>query len=192
MCNRFYGFLIDQKLRQLDLFNYLKVAEKYGKIHYDATEVFDKDGNIIDKDKVNNGCGVSVDIDPVFVSVKDDDGTESCVVFYDNIFILFSVNADLSDRIVQIYIKRPEDEWKVPVKEDGSGLDLLNPCNAKVEVYVNYDVSVCKLNRRLSRCEGEEYRSGKWNNKFYKMFNSFINKVEGYTEINQIKQAYGK
>lgn len=184
MFNIFYGFLADQKLRQLDLFNYLKVAEKYNKIHYDAAEVFDKNGNIFAREVGDD--------DPIFVSVKDDDGTESCVVFYDNLFILFSVNADLSDRIVQIYIKRPEDEWKIPVKEDGSGLDLLNPCNAKVEVYVNYDVSVCKLNRRLSRCEGEEYRSGKWNSKFYKMFNSFISKVEGYTEINQIKQAYGK
>lgn len=184
MFNDFYNFLINTKLRNLNLFSYLAIAEKYGKIHHDPSEVFDKNGNFIGKE--------DIDSDPVFVSVKDDDGTESCVVFYDNLFVLFSVNDELSDKIVQIYIKRPEDEWKIPLKEDGNGLDLLNPSNVKFEVYVNYDVSVCKLNRRLSRCGGEEYHSGKWNSKFYKTFNSFIDKVEGYTEINQIKQAYGK
>lgn len=184
MFNNFYNILINTKLRSINLFNYLSVAEKYDKIHTDPFQVFDGNGDLINKEMVES--------EPAFISVKDDDGNKSCVVFYGNLFILFSVNDELNDRIVQIYIKRPEDEWKVQTKENGKELDLFNPSNVKIEVYVNYDVSVCKLNRRLSRCGGEEYRSGKWNGKFYKALNSFIDKVEGYTEINQIKQAYEK
>ena len=184
MFSSLYNVFISTKLRNLDLFKYLEVAEKYGKIHSDPSEVFDRNGHFIVKENEND--------EPVFVSVKDEGEGESCVVFYENMFILFSMNNELKDRIVQIYIKRPEDEWTVPVKENGYGLDLLNPSNIKVEVYVNYDVSVLKLNRRLSRCSGEDYRSGRWNKSFYKSFNSFLAKVEGYTEISQIKEAYGK
>ena len=177
-----YNFFITTKLRNLNLFDYLEVAEKYGKIHNDPYEVFDVDGHF-KLDCENND-------EPVFVSVKGEDNWESCFVFYHNLFILFSINSEQGDKIIQIYIKRPEDEWAVPVGENG--LDLLNPTNVKVDVYLNYDVSVLKLNRRLSRCFGEEYRSGEWNKSFFKSFNSFLGKVEDYTEMNQIKQAYGK
>ena len=179
-----YNFFITTKLRSLNLFNCLEIAEKYEKVHQDPKEVFDEDGNLIDNE--------SEKIEPVFVSVKDEEGNDSCVVFYDNLFILFSMNNELKDKIVQIYIKRPEDEWHVPTKENGLGLDLLNPDNIKMEVYVNYDVSVLKLNRRLSRCMGEEYTSGKWDKIFYKTLNSFLVKVGGYTDLNQVSVAYGK
>ena len=176
-----YKLLITPKMYQLNLFSYLSVAEKYGKIHTDARDVFDIEGRFIgDRND---------ETEPVFISVKDE--SEAYAVFYENLFILFSINNDLGDRIVQIYMKRPEDTWTVPVMEDGS-LDLLNPSNIKVEVYVNYDVSVLKLNRRLSRCAGEEYKSGVWNKTFYRTFNAFLRKIEDYTEMNQIKIAYTK
>ena len=97
----------------------------------------------------------------------------------------------MNDKLVQIYVKRPEDTWSVPLKSDGTP-DFLNPSNVKVGVYVNYDVSVLKLNRRLSRCCGENYSHGAWNKMFYKSLNSFIQVVENYTEMNQITQAYAK
>lgn len=184
MFSSLYNLFITTKLRNLNLFKYLDVAEKYGKIHSDPYEVFDRNGHFLIKETEKD--------EPIFVSVKGEDDGESCVVFYDNLFILFSMNNELRDKIVQIYVKRPEDEWTVPVKEGGFGLDLLNPNNIKVEVYLNYDVSVLKLNRSLSRCSGEDYRSGRWNKSFYKTFNSFLAKVEGYTEMSQIKEAYGK
>lgn len=182
MLNKFYGFLADQKLRQLNLFNYLDIAEKYGKV-YRAADVFNPDGklNRVDNEKP----------EPIFVSDKSGEN-ESYVVFYDNIFVLFSINKELNDSIIQIYVKRPEDEWTVPVSNDGTEFDVLNPNNVKVEVYVKYDVSVLKLNRRLSRCMGEEYRSGKWNKIFYRSIISFLDRVNGYTELNQIEMAYAK
>ena len=178
-----YDFFITMKLRNLNLFNCLEIAEKYGKIHQDTKEVFDKNGNLIDREEVKP--------EPLFISAKDEEGCESCAVFYGNFFILFSENEELKDKAVQIYVKRPEDEWHVPVKEDGS-LDFLNPSNVKVEVYINYDVNVFKLNRRLSRCMGELYTSGRWNKMFYKTLNSFLKKVGSYTELNQVSIAYGK
>ena len=185
MFNKIYGFLVEQKLHQLDLFNYLEVAEKYGKIHYTTDDIFSQlNGTFFIKETEKD--------EPLFVSSKDNDGNESCVVFYGNLFIIFSMNKELNDKIVQIYMKRPTDEWEIRRINNGNDnrLDLLNPTNVKVEVYVNYDVSVCKLSHRLGRCGGEEYHSGKWNTEFHRAINSFIKKVESYTEINQIKQAY--
>ena len=178
MFNNFYGFLADQKLRQLNLFGYLETAETYGKIH-DANDVLHPDGHL----------SLDCSTEPVFVSVKDE--VETCVVFYQNLFFLFSVNNEVRDKIVQIYIKRPDDEWEIHRKADGN-FDFLNPTNVKVEVYVNYDVSVLKLNRRLSRCSGENYSHGAWNKMFYRSLNSFIHAIENYTEISQITQAYAK
>lgn len=183
MFNILYNFFITSKLRNTNLFNFLEIAEKYGKIHQDLEEVFDKSGKLIDKEAAKT--------EPVFIVTKDNDGCESYSVFYDNLFILFSWNKEPRDKAVQVYVKRPEDEWQLPVKEDFT-LDVLNPGNVKAEVYVNYDVNVFKLNRRLGRCIGEEYTSGKWNKMFFKDLNSFIDRVEGYTEINQVSEAYGK
>ena len=183
MFNILYNFFITSKLRNTNLFNFLEIAEKYGKIHQDLEEVFDKSGKLIDKEATKT--------EPVFIVTKDNDGCESYSVFYDNLFILFSWNKEPRDKAVQVYVKRPEDEWQLPVKEDFT-LDVLNPSNVKAEVYVNYDVNVFKLNRRLGRCIGEEYTSGRWNKMFYKDLNSFIDRVEGYTEINQVSEAYGK
>lgn len=184
MFNTLYNLFITPKLRSFDFFDYLEIAEKYNKIHDDPSEVFDKNGNFIDKEMVK--------YEPVFISFKDKDCCESCAVFYDNLFILFTWNEELIDKAVQVYVKRPEDEWQVPIKEDGHSLDFLNPSNVKVEIYVNYDVNVFKLNRRLGRCVGENYTSGKWNKMFYKTLNSFTKKVMSYTELNQVSEAYGK
>jgi hypothetical protein len=179
-----YNFFITAKLRTLNLFGCLEIAKKYDKIYYDPKEIFDKNGYLIDKEAVKH--------EPVFISTKDSYGCESCAVFYDNLFILFSMNEEQGDKAVQIYVKRPDDEWQISVNESNSNLDPTNPANIKAEVYVNYDVSVFKLNRRLGCCVGENYTPGKWNKMFYKSLNSFLGKVEGYTELNQVSKAYGK
>ena len=183
MLNFFYHFFIIPKLRAINFFDCLKIAEKYGKIHQDPKEVFDMNGNLIDREISN--------IEPVFISLKDEECCESCAVFYDNLFMLFTWNEDVEDTALQIYVKRPEDEWQVPVKKDGS-LDFLNPNNVKAEVYINYDVNVFKFNRKLDRCMGEYYTPGRWDKMFYKTVNSFLERVDGYTELNQLSKAYGK
>ncbi len=183
MFKNFYGFLTNQQLRySLDrLFGYLSTAEEYEKVFEDARPYFGKEDGCILTDVYKT--------EPMFFRVKGEANT--CVVFYENLFFIFASDNKLNDKIVQIYVKRPEDEWKIPYTENEE-LDLLNPSNVKVEVYVNYDVSVQKLNRRLTRCTGEEYRDGVWNKMFYRSFNSFVKKVEDYTELNQINHAYGK
>ena len=160
MFSGYYGFLTSQKMRQLNLFKCLEVAEEYNKVERDQKKVFNDDGLFN-------------------------------VVIWNNLYMLFSINTELNDRIIQIYIKRPEDRWSVPVDENGN-FDLMNPDNVKIEVYVDYNVSVVKLNHVLSRCCGDEYRSGAWNKMFYRAIKSFVKKVDEYTEITQIKNAYNK
>jgi hypothetical protein len=178
MLNSFYGYFATKKLQNLRFFELLDIAEEYGKIH-DASDVFHPDGHLL----------LDYNAEPVFISTKDEDN--ACIVFYQNLFFLLSINKETKDKIVQIYVKRPDDEWEIPHKPDGT-FDFLNPSNVKVEVYVNYDVNVIKFNRRLSRCSGEYYRYGVWNKMFYKSMKSFTSTVENYTEINQIKLAYNK
>lgn len=173
-----YGYFTTKKLQSLRFFEYLEIAKEYGKIH-NASDAFSPDGHLL----------LDYSTEPVFVSINDEDNTD--IIFYQNLFFLMSYNDETKDRIVQIYIKRPDDDWEIPRKPDGS-LDFLNPSNVKVEVYVKYDVSVIKFNRRLSRCNGEYYRYGVWNKMFYKSMKSFTRTVENYTEINQIKLAYNK
>ena len=180
MFNKLYGFLVGQKLSRLDLFLYLRTAEDYGKIYKvmnDITGPFNEHG------KLTENC----DDEPIFISEQDREGVY--IVFYQNLYFLFYSNDEDRDMIVQIYIKRPEDTWHLPVNNDGS-LDYLNPANVKVGIYTNYSVSVTKLGRTLGHCGGEDYRSGTWDKMVYKSLISFLEKVENYTEINQIKQAY--
>lgn len=181
MLKGLYGFLADQKMRQLNLFRSLEIAEEYHKVAQDPKELFNPDGQCKDVYYEPE--------EPHFISV-DDDENERYVVIYGNLYMLFSINETLNDKIVQIYIKRPDDLWRVPVDENGN-FDMMNPCNVKIEVYADYSVSVVKLNHVLSRCCGQDYRSGVWNKMFYRTIKSFVKKVDGYTEINQINVAYG-
>ena len=178
MFNSFYGYFVTKKLQNLRFFDYLEIAKEYGKIH-NVSDAFHPDGHLL----------LDYNAEPVFVSVNDEDNTN--IVFYQNLFFLMSYNDETKDRIVQIYVKRPDDDWVIPCKSDHT-FDCLNPSNVKMEVYVNYDVNVLKFNRRLSRCGGEYYRYGVWNKMFYKSMKSFTHTVENYTEINQIKLAYNK
>lgn len=182
MFNKLYGFLIDQKLCQTDLFSYVGTAEDYGKVYRVA-------GNITGPFDGSGKLTVDCDTEPIFIKVMGTEDTH--VIFYQNLFFLLSLNNETNDAVAQIYVKRPEDSWRLPVNEDGT-LDYINPLNVKVEVYVNYDVSVIKLGRTLGRCGGELYRNGTWNKMVYKTLNTFFTTVENYTEINQIKQAYEK
>ena len=180
--DRLYGFLSAQRLRQTDLFHYVGTAEDYGKVYMvagDITGPFDGNGKLT----------VDCDTEPIFIKVMEMEGTH--VIFYQNLFFLLSLNNETNDAVVQIYVKRPEDNWRLPVNEDGT-LDYINPLNVKVDVYVNYDVSVIKLGRTLGRCGGEFYRNGTWGKMVYKTLNSFFTTVENYTEISQIKHAYEK
>ena len=180
MFNKIYGFLTDQKLRQTDLFSYVGTAEDYGKVYNVA-------GNIIGPFDNNGFLKEECETTPIFIKVTE--GTY--VIFYQNLFFLLSLNNETKDAVTQIYVKRPEDVWQLPIKQDGTEdgtLDYINPLNVKVEVYVNYDVSVIKLGRTLGHCGGELYRNGTWNKMVYKTLNAFFTTVENYTEINQIKE----
>ena len=172
--------VINTRLRNIDLLDCLDIAERHGKVHDDPAFFFSS----------TDGSALLWDTDePLFIRAGDG---KTVVAFYENLYVLLSRDDRTGDEITEICLKRPEDEWVLPVNGLGTGFDLLNPLNAKVEVYLKYDVSVMKINRVLSRCSGDYYRSGVWNRSFYKSLNSFIEKVEGFTEINQIKVAYGR
>lgn len=184
MFNNFYGYLAELSTKNTDLFRYISVAKEYDKIYKNPADVFDDNGFFREfREDVDKS-------QPIFISTCSGE-FEVIVAFYENLFMIFTTNDELDDQVVQIFVKRPQDEWAIPVKENGE-LDLLHPINVKIEVYKNYDVSVENLNYPLSRCKGETYKPGSWNKAFYKTFGSFLKKIENYTEINQINHAYGK
>lgn len=179
MGKKFYGLLINLFMRPINLFDYLAIANKYEKVHENLNEVFSADGVFL-TDKFDPE-------DAVFVK-SGENSTLNYALIYKNLYIIFSINEELNDKIVEIFIKRPEDTWTL----DKDNPDLLNPVNVKFDVYVDYYVSLVKLNMNLSRCMGEEYKSGTWNKMFYRAMKGLIRTVEGYTEINQLKHAYEK
>ena len=186
MFRNFYKFLIDTKLGGKDLFDNLNLADKYGKIRKNTASAFlstDK-GYVfrVDESNLNEYRN-----EPVFFKVNEKSDTYCC--FYDNLMFTFYFDNETKDKITRIYVKSPDEEWAFVQGNDvDSPIDLLHPVNVCAEVYINYDVSVLRLNR----CYGSDYKSGSWNKMFYHTLLSFFEKTQGYTELNRIKAAYQK
>ena len=193
MFKNFYKLLIDAKLGNTNLFDYLAIAEEYSKVK--TIEGAVKENRLIKNrddgtwflggpDYVNeNGETIEPDI------IKTSDALLNNVVcvFYRNLYINFSSGPGNTnnDQIIRICVKDPDEQWRFKNGADGK-IDIIHPENVNAEVYIDYNVSV--LNH--SRCVGNEYKSGTWNKMFYRTICSFIDTVQGYTEINRIKKAY--
>lgn len=180
MCRGFYRLLATTKLTQVNLFDSLKLAQKYDRVFSHPAGLFDEDE---DNEGLYHLTGALKQTEPIFIKVNE----ETACAFYENLLFVFSYDPEPQDSIIRIYIKRPTDKWLFK-RCDGNSFDVLNPTNVHAEVYTAYNVSVLKLNR----CVGEDYKSGSWNKSFYKSLMSFIEKVNGYTEISQLKEAYKK
>lgn len=180
MCKKIYGFLAETKLRQINLFDYLKLAQKYDK-------VFEHPGRVLAEDEEHEGFYRIVEDfmpdEPIFIKVNE----ETTCAFFENLLFTFSHDPEPQNSIIRIHIKRPEDKWLFRFNNK-SGFDVLNPANVHAEVYIAYSVSVLRVNR----CIGEDYKGGSWNKSFYKSLLSFVDKVNAYTEISQLKEAYKK
>ena len=177
MFREFYRILINARFESNDLFKYLDLAKSYGKVQENDRSVFVKDATESDWTLSPESP------EPIFIKGSADNGT--VCAFFENMFILFSVNEKTDDRIIRIYLKRPEDQWIFTDADEGK-VCVVKPKNVCAEVYINYDVNVLDLNR----CHGEEYLSGTWNKAFYRSLTAFMRSVEGFTEVNRIKRAY--
>lgn len=181
MFKNFYRLFINARLGNIDLFDFLELAKKYEKVYRNSNDIFTEvDGKYVLSVKELD------ENEPVFIKVGSD--AENYVVFYENFFITYSIDRNADDYIVRIHMKRQEDDWEFKGLSSGDGCDVLDPLNVNAEVYVKYNVGVLHLNR----CYGENYHSGSWNKTFYRTLGSFIEKVQGFTEINRIKKSYEK
>ena len=183
MCRCIYKLFITAKLSQINLFNALELAKKYDKIYRNTNDIFTA---VNDGERYLLSVGEVDEKEPIFIKLNGD--VENYAVFYENFFISYSIDNTANDYVVRIHMKRQEDNWEFKALSSGDGCDVLNPLNVNAEVYINYNVSVLSLNR----CSGEDYKSGSWNKMFYRTFNSFIEKVNNFTEINRIKKSYEK
>lgn len=168
MLKDYYLFLITAKMRNLDFFEYLNIAEEYGKI------------------KTRNDFSAETKLEedvPVFYKASE----EQYFVYYKNLAFSFTYDEKTDDKIVRIQMKRPDDCWTFNLDDDGH-YDLSSPVNVHAEVYIHYSVSVLRVNR----CSGENYKSGTWNKTFYRNLCSFLEAVRGYQEISILKKAYEK
>lgn len=181
MFKNFYRLFINARLGNIDLFDCLELAKKYEKIYRNSNDIFTEVGGkyVLSVKELDEN-------EPVFIKVGSE--AENYVVFYENFFIMYSIDRNADDYIVRIHMKRQEDSWEFKGLSSGDGCDVLDPLNVNAEVYVKYNVGVLHLNR----CYGENYHSGSWNKMFYRTLGSFIEKVQGFTEINRIKKSYEK
>ena len=183
MFRNYYRILIETKLTSLNLFDYLDLAKKYDKVRPNIIETFIRTEDGFDY-TIPEYSGI--DAIPVFVNAGREGDTEIYCAFYKNLFFEFHYNDKLGDRVLTVSMKDPEDEWRFRRSQTGEGCDVANPTNVHAEVYVDYNVDV--LHR--TRCFGNEYESGSWNKAFYNTFMGFLDKMEGITEKNIIKNAY--
>ena len=179
MFKAFFNFLVTAKLRQIDLFDNLELAKTYNKVVDNTDSIFvrhaENQFTLLTPGDEGPEC-------PMFIKV---DNENTCAI-HKNLLFSFMYDPEMNDRILRIYVKKPEDNWIFNKNVSGVGCDVLKPINVHAEVYVNYSVSVLKLNR----CVGDNYKSGHWNKMFYLSLEDFIQKTCGFTEINQINEAY--
>ena len=183
MFKNFYRLFINTKLATIDIFDCLELAKKYEKVYQNSRDIFTP---VNDGEKYVLSVKELDENEPVFIKVGSD--AENYAVFYKNFFITYSIDHNAEDYIVRIHMKRQEDNWEFKPLFSGDGCDVLDPLNVNAEVYVKYNVGVL----HLSRCFGEDYRSGSWNKMFYQTLGSFIEKVHGFTEINRVEKSYEK
>jgi hypothetical protein len=183
MFRNFYRILITSKLSRIDLFDYLELAKRYGKV---ALE--NKKDHFIKSEENPGFYNIPESSEPFFIEVGGE--FETHCAFYENLFFHFSYDPALNDTIVRVYVKRPSDKWEFKALDtlDG-GCDVLNPTNVHAEVYIKYNVSVLK---KSNRCTGEDYKTGNWNKAFWRSLISFFDTVQNFTELNRIKLAYEK
>ena len=165
MCKSLYNFLIRSKISTIDFFDCLNIARKYNKVKNSVEEITDFGSE-----------------EPAFIKVEDSGMKEIYAIFYKNLLMVLHRNM-VTDKIVRIYIKRPTDTWTF---KSSNTEDILNPTNVHARVYVKYDVDVLNV----ERCYGENYKSGNWNEMFYKTITAFNRIVLGYTELNKISEAF--
>lgn len=191
MCKYIYHLLSSSKLAKIDLFNTLETAKKYEKVVTNDENLFSKPdqlGKCIFSDVF---CDLEA---PLFVrmnsryAVGPYSNAEIHCVFYQNLFLTFTYDAKSGDRVIRAHMKRPGDVWEFERLDTSDGCDLLNPLNVCAEVYNAYDVNV----QNLTRARGENYISGTWNKMFYNTLNSFLEKVDEYTEVTRLNKAYKK
>lgn len=183
MFRGFYKFLITQKLSQLNLFDNLELAQKYGMVRANSETLFEEFLNASGALRYRLAGFEEYITEPLFIQATN----ETTCAFYGNLMFVFSYDPEPNDYVLRIFIKKPEDKW-VFVRNSSNGCYVLNPTNVHAEVYVAYNVSVLRLNR----CVGDDYKSGTWNKRFYDDLTGFIDKTNAYTEINQMKEAYKK
>ena len=140
---------INTRLGNIDLFDCLELAKKYEKIYRNSNDIFTEVGGkyVLSVKELDEN-------EPVFIKVGSE--AENYVVFYENFFIMYSIDRNADDYIVRIHMKRQEDSWEFKGLSSGDGCDVLDPLNVNAEVYVKYNVGVLHLNR----CYGENYHSG--------------------------------
>lgn len=180
MFKYFYYLLASSKLAKANLFDYLEIAKKYGKLFKNCDDTFQES---IETPETYFLLGDETS-DPVFVHMDSD--VETDCVFYKDLFFTISYDNETKDSVVRGYVKNPTDVWRFKKNRSGTGYNVLNPVNTYAEVYIAYNVNVLKV----TRCCGENYTSGSWNKMFYRTLCSLLERVDELTEINRINRAY--
>lgn len=197
MFKELYRRRIEGKLEETDLLKFIEIAKKYDKIFKDNDTSYDDQfsnpfqHDILNEDSIRTFFpsveAYDYNKNPVFIGVSGHMGVYTC--FYKNLMLVFNIDPDKNNKVVTIYMKTPDEDWKFPVSHDGYGerhVMVLSPTTVHAKVYIGYSVTVFGTYKDSH----EEYTSGSWNKEFYHTFKELIYKVEGYTEYSALERAY--
>jgi hypothetical protein len=198
MFKEFYRRKIEDKLEETNLIRFIELAKQYDKIFSDNDTSYDGQlssspfqHDILNEDSIRmffpSVEAYDYNKNPVFIGVSGHVGVYAC--FYKNLMLVFNIDPDEKSKVVTIYMKTPDEDWKFPVSHDGYGerhVMVLSPTNVHAKVYVGYTVKVLGIYDDTH----EHYTSGSWNKEFYHTMKELVDKVEGYTEYSALERAY--
>ena len=171
LSNVYWGWLANNAVKNMYIWELLDVLKKYDKIQEIPTD------------------------DSITALVPNKpDGDDDFVVYcntYRTIYDIYYKNIHMqivdtpTHEIFQIFLKTEDDIWIINRNSEGI-FDVSNPNTKTVEVYYWFDIETMHENR----CSDEKYMKGTWNEYIFKTLSDFENKVINLTVEFQISDAY--
>lgn len=180
MCKFIYKWLVENKAAkyEFDISDAIEIMEKYGLFNSLNANVSDD----LKKFTYVGGDGAMINDVCYFKQVRE--GCPIYDMFFGNLHI--HVNDGEDQKIYSIRIKKQEESWVCPIKDNR--IDPSHPTNDNYEVYVWYRVPILDI----TKVDGYVYHSGSWDKVVYREMFDFFNAVNEETLRSRFNANYRK
>ena len=175
MFNFVYKWMVENKARSYDLeiVKAINILEKYN--------LFDSVSAIKDITEAETKDNVKI-LKRNFFFSQVREGVVVYDIYFNNLHI--HVSEGEKEKVYSIRIKRQEDFWAIPFKDDR--MDVSHPKNPTYEVYVWYSVPILDL----KSVDGYIYNTGSWDKQVYRDMDDFFQMAKSETDYSRFNANY--